>query len=312
MKACPNCQTVLNSNAKFCHACGAKLPPPAIPCPRCRYSNPKAALFCASCGFNFEEDILLQEHYEKKYALDFSNTAGLAKEIQGHFIKALKKRVDEEHRSDQFGDYLNAFYETSYDKKFLIRAEQLAEESYTIHCRQDDRVYKEIDVLLDNSFNSLLDDFIIRYCKHLNEYPIPEAILKYDNVRQGEFDLPKLIWDFLDLEKEEERYYTNFLSMPMSKLKNASSSFLFPKSKEKILVIFDQTVFGSCKEGFALTESALYWKAHFEKARQVNFRDLKEIKKEKDWITINGNFFNVNPSLNLKMFKLLKKLKQIY
>jgi hypothetical protein len=36
---------------------------------------------------------------------------------------------------------------------------------------------------------------------------------------------------------------------------------------------------------------------------------LSEIKREKDYLTINKYFFTVNPSVNLKVYKLLKKLR---
>ena len=74
------------------------------------------------------------------------------------------------------------------------------------------------------------------------------------------------------------------------------------------MLIADQTIFGSCKEGFSLTEKGIYWKAHFEKANKVFFQEITSIKKEKDWITINGHFFNVSPSMNIKMMKLLRNM----
>jgi len=115
----------------------------------------------------------------------------------------------------------------------------------------------------------------------------------------------------LDFAQEKEVVYTDFLVMPMEKLKNASKSFLFPAPKEKILLICDQSLFGSCKEGFAITERALYWKAHLEKPQQLNFENIMQVEKSKEWITLNGFFFNVNPRLNLKMMKLIKKIKQL-
>ena len=121
-----------------------------------------------------------------------------------------------------------------------------------------------------------------------------------------------MIPDYLALDLEGEKVYTDFLKMPLDKLKNASKSFLFPEKDEKILFICDQSILGSCKEGFAMTEKALYWKAHLEKARAVDYRLLDEIKRTKEWISINGDFFNVSPSINLKMMKLLKKLRNGY
>jgi len=100
--------------------------------------------------------------------------------------------------------------------------------------------------------------------------------------------------------------------MPINKLKNASQAFLFPAKDEKIMLIADQTIFGSCKEGFAMTENGLYGKAHFESPQKVYYKDIREIKKEQNWIAVNGLFFNINPSVNVKMLKLLRKLGELY
>ncbi|MEL6922838.1 MAG: hypothetical protein AAFO94_02240 [Bacteroidota bacterium] len=263
---------------------------------------------------NFEKEFEAPnpDQYQPRYPLDFSKTSTLGKRIMGHFIEALRTRVAEEQRKERYGEYLQHFYDSGYDKKLLTRAEQLAEEVYTIHSKQEPQHLRQIDIFLHHNFNSLLDHFIIRHCKHLNAFHLPEAILRYDEVRQGEFELEKMIWDFLHFEQEEEEVFTDFLAMPVNKIKHASMSFLFPEKDEKILLICDQTVFGSCKEGFAMTDRALYWKAHFEKAKKVSYRELEAIQREKDWITINGNFFNVNPSLNIKMLKLLRKLRAVY
>jgi len=75
-------------------------------------------------------------------------------------------------------------------------------------------------------------------------------------------------------------------------------------------LICDQSVLGSLKEGFAFTEKAIYWRMHFEPARKVSYENISEIKREKDWITINGHFFNTTNSLNIRILKLLRKLKE--
>ena len=58
-----------------------------------------------------------------------------------------------------------------------------------------------------------------------------------------------------------------------------------------------------------MTDRGIYWRAPFDRARKVSYQELREIKREKDWLTINGHFFTANQSLNLKLFKLLKKLR---
>ncbi|MEN0003779.1 MAG: hypothetical protein AAF798_06535, partial [Bacteroidota bacterium] len=62
------------------------------------------------------------------------------------------------------------------------------------------------------------------------------------------------------------------------------------------------------KEGFALTEAALYWKAYLQKPKIVAFQQLQSIKREKDWLLINWEFFSANASINVKLLKLLKKI----
>lgn len=58
-----------------------------------------------------------------------------------------------------------------------------------------------------------------------------------------------------------------------------------------------------------MTDRAIYWRAPFDKARRVPYETLKTVRREKDWITIDGHFFTSNPGMNLKLFKLLKKLR---
>ena len=77
--------------------------------------------------------------------------------------------------------------------------------------------------------------------------------------------------------------------MPVAKIRNASQNFLFPSRDEPILVICDQTVFGSCREGFAFTTKALYWKAHFNKAQKVYFKELYENNRQ---IQVHTSFWN--------------------
>ncbi|MBK9014898.1 MAG: hypothetical protein IPM82_12930 [Saprospiraceae bacterium] len=50
----------------------------------------------------------------------------------------------------------------------------------------------------------------------------------------------------------------------------------------------------------------------FEKKQRVYYKNLEEIKRQEDWITINGIFFNGSKTLNLKLLRLLKKLRELY
>jgi len=287
MKNCQFCETEILADARFCHHCGAKVKKPT------------------------DEVTARSVSYTPKYPLNFREVKGLSSEIKKYFVQALDLRVKETQNPKLKKDYINRLMQSDFQQVFDLRARQLAEESYTIHSKQSNTVPQEVDSLLIKSFDGLLDYFIVKYCQDLNDVNIPDEALKYEGKSKNDedLDLQKMAVDFLDLQSEELKIYTDFITMPLRKLQNASRNFLFPAKDEKVLMIADQTVFGTCREGFALTEDALYWKSHFKEAQKVFYHQIESIKKEQDWLLINGVFFNVNPSVNGKMVFLLNRLK---
>ena len=287
MRNCQFCDTEILDDARFCHHCGAKVKV-------LKTRSTEAAPV-----------------YEAKYPLNFRKIKGLSSTIKQYFIQALDQRIKETQNPKRKKDYMNRLMQSDFQQVFDLRARQLAEEAYTIHITQKPTVPQEVDQLLNKSFDGLLDYFMVKYCQDLNEVNIPDEALKYEGQNKADFDLQKMVVDFLDLKEEEVQIYTDFIKMPLRKLQNASRNFLFPAKDEKVLLVADQTVFGTCREGFALTEDALYWKAHFKEAQKVFYHQIESIKKEKDWLLINGIFFNVNQSVNGKMVFLLNRLKTI-
>ena len=312
MKSCNRCSTQLIHGARFCHNCGEKVVAVPLSCPECNAMNLGSNEFCGSCGYPFESNDFGKMHYQAEYPLNFQETSTLASDISDYFFKTFKERISEEHDPSKYNEYLERFYNFDVNGNFELRANQLAEEAYSIHQRQDGQIQQKVDRLLDKNFNNYLDHFIILFCKDLNPVDLPETILSYSEAKLGKVDLRKMVLDYLALDNENEKYYTDFIIMPIQKLKNASKAFLFPKKDEKIFFIADQTVFGSCKQGYAITEKGLYWKAHFDKPHKIFFKDLVDIHREKNWLIIDGKYFNVSPSINLKMLKLLKKLKALF
>lgn len=276
MKPCPNCQTLLPDEARFCIQCGA---------PQSLYSERGVPALV-----DWDEDI--------------------APQITARFFTSLQDKVREEYGLTEHLPFSERVYESGFRDIVERRAQQVGEKLETqlnLDAISLKTANKKVLALLEE----LTDFFIIRYCQDLLQVRLPESILKYQHLTLEEIDLFQMVLDYLDFAHESEAVYTDFLVMPVEKLKNAGRSFLFPEKDEKILLICDQSLFGSCKEGFALTEKAIYWKAHLQKARQVRYDQLQGVEKEKDWININGYFFNVNASLNQKMLKLLKKLHQL-
>jgi hypothetical protein len=282
-------------------------------CPNCKYKNDDKSKFCSHCGYKLEVVVAVyEEPSSSKYPIDFRETLTIGRQIRGHFFKVMEQVVDEEIGPNQFRDYFDQFYKSEFYKTFDLRTEQLAEEVYTIHSGQSPHKGSEIDQLLEGHFYAFIDHFLVLNCQHLHGVNLPEEILQYENIDKDALDMRKMILDFLDFENEPDRVYTNFMSIPESKLKNAINSFLFAQSQERIFFICDQTIFGSCREGFAMTEHALHWKSHFNPPQSVFFEDLKVVQREAEWLNINGLFFNAHKSLNFKLLKLLKKIRSIY
>ena len=248
-------------------------------CVHCHKPLLTGARFCHHCGARVEE--------KKK-------TPSGPQEIANRFFEVLKNRVREEQDEGTYDNYLLRFRDSEFSGTFDIRVDQLAEQPGN----------------LEEELEDLCDFFMLHYCRDLHVNPIPEAILKYQYIDPSPDNLSQMAADYLQFSAEADTVYTNFLDMPVDKLRNAGKAFLFPEKNERIFFICDLSLLGSCKEGFAMTEKALYWKAPLEKARKVAYGELRQVVREKEWIRINGYFFNARKAVNIRMLKLLRKLRR--
>lgn len=276
MKKCIRCQVALSIDARFCSNCGAPQP------------DWNAANSSTTPSIDLDQE--------------------LEPQLAEKFFLALKDRVEREHRPEQFTAYSERMYPSGFRDVIARRFAQAA-----ARLRNMESVgmleTTQLNWFVEDLFEELLDFYIIRYCKDLNEVELPEAILKYQNVPLSEINLFQVVQDFLQFNLEPEKIYTDLLQMPISKLKNASQAFLFPPRDEKILLVADQSLLGTGKEGFGITARGLYWKAPFQKSQIVLFSNLIDLRRKEDWIEINGHFFNAGTSLNVKMLRLLGRLK---
>ena len=270
-------------------------------CHQCHTELPPGAKFCFNCG----APQLQQEARSEFPRIDFNGD--VARQLERLFFDLFATRIREEHEADKLSTYSERLYETGFRDIVNRRVAQLAEQLLEQRGLERDTHPLQEEVLY--IFEELIDFFLIRYCADLNMVQLPEAILKYQDLRLENIDLSEMIPDYLALDQESETVYTDFIIMPVEKLKNASRAFLFPQKEEHIFFICDQSLLGSCKEGFSLTDKAIYWKAHLEKARAVYYTQIHSVERKKDWLIINGHFFNAGPSLNLKLMKLLKRLR---
>lgn len=278
-------------------------------CPKCQTALPSGARFCFNCGAPQHAGPKQDQKPQPKPMVDLNGD--VEQQLVELFFQALRRRVEEEHRPEQFPAYSERLYESGFRDTVYRKASHLGEELRRM-AREHEVPAREINRRIVHLFEEQLDYFIIHYCPDINDVLLPEAILRWQGMSQSQTNLFQLVLDYLDFGNEpDEQAYTDFLKMPVEKLKNAGKFFLFPEREERILLICDQSLMGSCKEGFAFTERAMYWKSQLQTARKVLYPDLREIQREKEWLLINGHFFHANPALDLKVMKLLKKLRQL-
>ncbi len=277
MKRCPNCHTVLPNPARFCFHCG----------------QPQDA------DWTGEVRPLLNLHGD------------IEQQLFDYFMSELKDRVQREQDGNQWRHYLTRFNEVDYPKLLERQFAQLAQRLGPLAEVQQPEVRR-----INNSIEQVIDEFINRFlfdqAADLNKVPIPDAVLRYRGKSLEEVDFYEMFLAFLRWDQEPEDYYTDYFKMSQSKARNASRRFFQPEKTETTLVICDTSLLGNGREGFALTDRALYWRASLQPPRVVPYYELATPVKEEGWILINDHYFHVNRSMDLKMVYLIKQLVYMY
>ncbi|MBV6652209.1 MAG: zinc ribbon domain-containing protein [Mameliella sp.] len=276
---CVNCHTELPDNARFCFQCGAPQPQNA--------QNSEA-----------NEGALIDLE------------GNVSKQLSETFFGTLRAKIEEEQPGTSWENYQELLYESGFRDLLHRRDAQLADELRYLH-EQEAAVFEQNNKV-NVHMEELTDYFLIHYAGSLNTIPLPQTILKHQGPGADDQPLESVIFDYLDFGNEpNETVYTDFVKMPVQKLRNAGKFFLKPERRdERIYFICDQSLLGSCKEGFAMTERGLYWKAQLQVPHHALYESLREVRREKDWLIIDGSFFNINPGFNIKMLKLLKRLQR--
>jgi Double zinc ribbon len=306
MNTCMSCRVELLAGAKFCHRCGDAVSEQTKPCPVCQQQSKVGSVFCHHCGFRFED--ARERTYIPRFVLDFDQP-NLLEQVNALFFGCLRLRVEEEHDILKYSDFVERFYDSRFRDIYESRARQIALEATRIWHRFGSEGTQELDRHLIRSFEGLLDYFIIQFCPDLHGFVLPETILKHEQALPGRTDMWQMIRDYLDFDRESVTLYADFITMPQHYLANACKEFLRAKRTEKVFFICDLSIKGNCKDGIALTNEGIYWKMPFERPQAISFAGIQTLKREKDWVLVNGKFFSISHRMNLKMYKLLKKLK---
>lgn len=223
---CTKCLTELLPGSRFCYRCGEQVGGQSKLCPICRAENPIAAIFCHECGFHFVEKETSRATYTPRFRLDFIPER-IGTQLKACFFRLLLERVREEHDIQKHSQYVQRFYDSRFSTIFEARTGQLVRDVMTLWNRFGLAGLPQIDEFLEEAFDGLLDYFIIEFCPDLNDVWLPSAILRYERILPSGLELGRMIFDFLDFEREPEVCYRNFFQMPQELLTNAcKSSFL--------------------------------------------------------------------------------------
>ncbi|HSF30838.1 MAG TPA: zinc ribbon domain-containing protein [Candidatus Tectomicrobia bacterium] len=93
------------------------------------------------------------------------------------------------------------------------------------------------------------------------------------------------------------------------KLAIAKSSYVNLSKGEKIICIYDSTVFGGAKEGVCFTDRGVYWKDLWQDPHSFTYDEISSIEVSDDGVALNGVDFSSDVSLDRdNIVALLKRI----
>lgn len=307
---CSQCGTTLLAEAHFCHVCGAKVEQTPISCSHCTYLNPADAKFCHNCGHPFSVSAATSD-YTPKYSIDWSDTAHLPTALREAYLLYLRAYIKKEGRIEEEGRSIEYFYKSVFREVFESYAIKLTQRFERMYAQFGAVILPKIEKELEQNFYALCERFFIRYATHLLPHPLPTSILKHLEAKWQTLSLHRLIQDYLAVEEEQDVIYVNAIEIPLKKLQQARKTFLKEAGEEVIHLFCDLSLFGTGREGFALTSGGLYWKMHFHRSGVWNYSKPLVLERKGERLKINGRYFHVNAAFNYKLFKLCLKIKAL-
>ena len=285
-------------------------PPPALICPNCGDTVPETARFCPNCGHRLEEEILELHDVTPTPPAEAQAEAPpptlLVADLRAAFEDHLGERLTAYFGADRLPDYLAVYRKDGTFRQ--IRDVSLR--SLTDYLNRE-LVPSKGQRRRDDVLAGLVEYFVVETAVELHPGALPQRLLRYQSVDWTTVGLFKLVMDYLDLDRETETVYTDFITTPARVLRNATRSYLGAGRDERLLLICDQSLLGSGKQGFALTDSALYWKNVLQPAGTVTYTTLQKVEVHDGHLLLNSQYFDAGKRLNLRVAVLLDKLRRI-
>ena len=326
---CSNCGYELNNQIKFCPSCGQK------------------NSFYGSQTVNDQKQAsqskvlkLIQKYFYNDYSfgeqLLVANRNGDASVISA-FYEILERKTNGETCHLAF-NYMNKSFEKGFaitDTKFVFWYNSF--EITTVRLKDIKSVKADRAVLAETmriiTFSGAMSDhiyltgihnaisFVDRFNDFILELNYDETRSEKENIVVPETDMQTSLKRINSMLEKSCRTFLGeytycYIDTPITpaykKYQNAITNFEIP-TDEKIYIIYDETMFGNCKFGFAVTEWGIYYKQKFEK-NFITWESLLNQKISVGLFTFNiGNLIFASDGKSGKtLLAIFEKLKELF
>jgi hypothetical protein len=300
---CENCGFQVSEQAKFCKSCGASQvkPPPQPLCRECGMQLAADDNFCEECGTSQGQSPVPVSQSQPQIPVPAAQPPAPAA-IQHDFV--VGQQAFGRYAGD--GNYYSCVILELFENKAsinswnnvngLVAIEDLAHPANILSQQGLQGNWKNKGVFYDCDILSEANGmFTVRYRM--------DGVVEAIGINQIRFKCPKVytaqIHDFEDIKRKITEIYTQeqtltkqnidnlhfFDSVPKKKLQNAINTYApelnNQNSDETIVWLYDDTVFGSAKDGFTLTTRRLYYRNSGGFVGCVNIEDIVEITHKK-------------------------------
>lgn len=306
--SCSNCGTLLPAQARFCFNCGAAqselvAQPPPLPIQQ------------ATEEIELEEEPTAEKLPEivpstgpDAWGIDWGGS--LISDFRSFFRQRFVQRV-----TDYFGLKAVSVYEEhrqASDFQDTVSAQLSALADWVRLHRQQPAWSNELGRLrLLAAVEALIEFFLVEGSVELHRGIWPQRLLRHQAKDWNSVDLFAMVMDYLNFTEESEEVYTDFVQMPAKVLRNASKQYLRAAKDERVLFVCDQSLLGTGKQGFAMTDVAIYWRPVLQSANSLLYQDIETVVVKGDHLLINGRYFDGGQRLNRKLALLLRRLKTL-
>lgn len=316
---CTNCGSVLPEGAKFCPQCGHPVEEPHSEVDE-ESDQRKSENSKQASPFESREQIAADNNRpvpgvtsppagpDEFEGIDWNGS--LMSDFRALFKELFHQRVQDYFGESAVARYESARRQSEFKQTVSTQLAALADwvrNNRSLPAWQNKLGYDRLLIASE----ALIEFFLVEEAKNIHGGIWPQRLLRHQTSHWGDVDLFSLVMDYLDFSSEEESIYTDFVRMPARVLRNVTNRYLSATMDERVLFVCDQSLLGNGKDGYAMTDVAIYWRPVLQGPHRLLYQDIDQLSIKADHLNINGLFFDAGKSLNFKMALLLRRLSTL-